>query len=984
MTRQLGLPRCEPLRAALAQSAHAPPEALRLHSASLGASGAQALVPLLLHDSALGELHLDNNQLGNDGASLLAAALLDHPALYRLSLGYNEIGARGLQALSELVASSPALFCLDLSGNSFWSRLSVVVPASMSALAPLGRALAASSCRLQLLILDQVDIDVKGLSALAEGLSNNTSLMSLRLGENELGPRAAIVLAAILRRNRTLTSLDLRDNKLGDTGAQALASALVMNESLRCLVLWNNHIGPNGVIAMAEPLAAADASSADERNTATGCTSRSVIEILDLGGNSIGVSGLEALREALVRNRTLHTLGLANSRLGDAGGIELAGIVEGNAYLQRLDLRRNSLQVAGLIAIHLAMKTNHVLQEVAIDVSSSRLAEEEKLLQESFVQEIKDACAANRLAAKKDSSLGGSWQGLSASSQANTAMAGHNLTGAIELLSKLGTARASVLPPCSPCQGSISAPAPTTVSVGDACYGSVDVAQGPNEDTSLGNSATLDDLAGVSLGSHSRETGRLSVGDESSVSSHAAALGAQHDARLRQLGATDTAIAVPLLGAGEAIRPAVEPSRCETGCLRILQWNVLARGLADDGFVVDDVIGGDNAPSSQPTNATRPKDHVDAYSPHVHTSHAETMASQRRNLLIILDAQRRWARIRQVIATYAPDIVTLQELDFMSEAVRSLSDMGYESGLPGSPPPNCYIPPHCALSPSDDLAMVTMGDEQCSAVSGPRVGALFEALKANGRAFGPKVASTLRRKIPEENGCTQDETLLAVASSAETEGDGVAVFWKRDSWQASSLEFFVREDRGKISTSLRVGLTRLTDGAAIDIICSHLPSGSSPKAEVSRLSALNQPTLTLRLTTMHGKEHVSGPPNVVPGPSMLNMLAEAARGSLPTIFCVDANSDPLQEHMPLCGSSHDRVDKLGSVWTSLRDIKGVRSIWDHYYDATGKCRTTERPVTTNKIRGPGSLQMDKARSPHPYPLLACFLPPSKEHFSAPN
>ena len=217
---RLGLPRCEPLRAALAQSAHAPPEALRLHSASLGASGAQALVPLLLHDSALGELHLDNNQLGNDGASLLAAALLDHPALYRLSLGYNEIGARGLQALSELVASSPALFCLDLSGNSFWSRLSVVVPASMSALAPLGRALAASSCRLQLLILDQVDIDVKGLSALAEGLSNNTSLMSLRLGENELGPRAAIVLAAILRRNRTLTSLDLRDNKLGDTGAQ--------------------------------------------------------------------------------------------------------------------------------------------------------------------------------------------------------------------------------------------------------------------------------------------------------------------------------------------------------------------------------------------------------------------------------------------------------------------------------------------------------------------------------------------------------------------------------------------------------------------------------------------------------------------------------------------------------------------------------------------------------------------------------------------
>lgn len=74
---------------------------------------------------------------------------------------------------------------------------------------------------------------------------------------------------------------------------------------------------------------------------------RCALRILDLGGNAIGVAGIEALRGALGRNQTLHTLGLADARLGEEGGIEIAGVVEGNAQLQRLDLRRNALQVVG-------------------------------------------------------------------------------------------------------------------------------------------------------------------------------------------------------------------------------------------------------------------------------------------------------------------------------------------------------------------------------------------------------------------------------------------------------------------------------------------------------------------------------------------------------------------------------------------------------------------------------------------------------------
>ena len=155
-----GTEACAPLLKLLEDAAanDVPIASLQLKKAGLGEKGAAALAAMLQQDSFLTYLNLEENQLGDDGTVHLADALRRHQAVFRLDLGYNKVTGRGVKALADLLVESTSLLCLDLSGNTLWSPLSYVTPSAMSVLAPLGRALASPSCKLQLLHLDQAEM----------------------------------------------------------------------------------------------------------------------------------------------------------------------------------------------------------------------------------------------------------------------------------------------------------------------------------------------------------------------------------------------------------------------------------------------------------------------------------------------------------------------------------------------------------------------------------------------------------------------------------------------------------------------------------------------------------------------------------------------------------------------------------------------------------------------------------------------------------
>ena len=89
-------------------------------------------------------------------------------------------------------------------------------------------------------------IDVAGGKALAEALAANTTLSTLILSDNYLGPEGAKALADALLQNSSLTELSIKGNELGDEGVEAICSALQVNSFFHTSFICKQACPDNG------------------------------------------------------------------------------------------------------------------------------------------------------------------------------------------------------------------------------------------------------------------------------------------------------------------------------------------------------------------------------------------------------------------------------------------------------------------------------------------------------------------------------------------------------------------------------------------------------------------------------------------------------------------------------------------------------------------------------------------------------------------
>lgn len=160
--------------------------------------------------------------------------------------------------------------------------------------------------------------------------------------------------------NDSKSSIKLTEAKFSKNGTlerqQTVAQTLVPPATAPCglqvLILWNNQITRDSSKTLSDLIAAT-----------------TTLEILNIGRNLLSNVFIGNVSTSLKINKSLTSIGLQSAHLTCAGIRQLAEILEfgGNSTLQRIDLRDNHLQVAGLTALNDALKSNKSITRIDLD-----------------------------------------------------------------------------------------------------------------------------------------------------------------------------------------------------------------------------------------------------------------------------------------------------------------------------------------------------------------------------------------------------------------------------------------------------------------------------------------------------------------------------------------------------------------------------------------------------------------------------------------
>lgn len=166
-------------------------------------------------------------------------------------------------------------------------------------------------------------------------VDSNDSKSSLKLAEQKFSKNG---------------TLERQQHQINATCAPSVASPAPTG--LQVLILWNNGVTRESSKALSDLFA-----------------STTTLEILNVGRNVLSNDFLTNVKSSLKTNTSLTSLGLQSAHLTCAGIKTLSECLEfgGNSTLQRIDVRDNHLQVAGLTALNDVLKSNKTVMQIDMD-----------------------------------------------------------------------------------------------------------------------------------------------------------------------------------------------------------------------------------------------------------------------------------------------------------------------------------------------------------------------------------------------------------------------------------------------------------------------------------------------------------------------------------------------------------------------------------------------------------------------------------------
>ncbi|CAF0895642.1 unnamed protein product [Adineta steineri] len=288
-------------------------------------------------DRTLTTVNMSNHRLEDDDVRLIITALKDNKALVSLNMSKNQFGYLGLQHLTDLLRHITIFTTLDLSANQIDDK-------GTEALVSILRNL----MTLTTLNISNNQISNHGIKAITDALKYSKTLTKLDLSSNQIDATGAHYLAEALEHNQTtVTSLNISNNSIGPEGAKCFANTLRNTKTLNELIMSNNRIGNTGAEHLSDAL---------KENT--------TLTIIDLSSNQIVGHGILNLANALKKNTTLTTLHYRNNRMQSIGTKYLADALKCNNSLTLLSLQCNEIGDNGALHLVDALKNNKALQKI--------------------------------------------------------------------------------------------------------------------------------------------------------------------------------------------------------------------------------------------------------------------------------------------------------------------------------------------------------------------------------------------------------------------------------------------------------------------------------------------------------------------------------------------------------------------------------------------------------------------------------------------
>ncbi|KAF1317771.1 Lrr-containing protein, partial [Globisporangium splendens] len=317
----------------IARNANSGLQTWDLEHKSIALAGAAAIGKLLETNTTLHTLTISRNALGDGAVGEFLAGLRANPQPTLKHLLATDIGITGAALdhfASLLKVSTCSLESLQLSFNGLDSATTAFFDAL------------ASNMSLKKLHLKDCKLNDTQAEALGNALKQNATLEEIDLSDNCLTSVACAALAEGLKKNTALKSLNLGNNKCQDAGAILIGEALAANAStskLAYLDLSKNELTHAGIIALIQ------SSSVKELhafNNTIGAglhellpvlTANHCIEHLDVGANQLHGTLSIALFDAIHNHPTLKTLEMGGNSLGEDGHEALDRLRQANRDL---------------------------------------------------------------------------------------------------------------------------------------------------------------------------------------------------------------------------------------------------------------------------------------------------------------------------------------------------------------------------------------------------------------------------------------------------------------------------------------------------------------------------------------------------------------------------------------------------------------------------------------------------------------------------